>query len=202
MKIFFVALLWLLGLVFLAATAFLGFSGLLFYAVLSYALASGCFLLGQNILRSRDAAVKTFLVGIYVMPLGVVLCLFGLWPVGLLLLIVGMLMIKGALRSIEREETEAEKLSKTELQDRPKAKEGQPQKQKRSWLSVSRAWLAMLLFVLFGGTALGVGFLFVLGLLAGPGTVGGEFVSLHSAVIVVVCGSIGFMIRRKKWTRN
>ena len=72
----------------------------------------------------------------------------------------------------------------------------------RSRLSVVQSWLAILAFVLFGGVALGVGFLFVLGLFAGPGTVGGEFVSLHSAVIVVVCGSIAFTIRRKKGPRR
>ena len=72
------------------------------------------------------------------------------------------------------------------------------QKDKRSWLSLGQSWLANLAFVLFDGVAFGVGFLFVLGLFAGPGTVGGEFVSLQSLVIVVACDSLAIMIRRKK----
>ena len=60
----------------------------------------------------------------------------------------------------------------------------------------------MLLFVLFGGTALGVSFVFFLGMLAGPGTVAGEFVSLHSVVLAAVCGSLAYVLRRKKGPVN
>lgn len=198
MKIFFVALLWLLSLVFLVVSAFLVYGRLFFYAVLSYVLAYCCLYVGQNILRSRDAALATFQVGFFVLPVGVVFCLFGLWLVGLSLLIVGMLTTAGAARFMKREAADAPKLSETEVQSQLGAKDGEPRNKKRSWLAVSRAWLAILLFVLFGGVALGVGALFVLGLFAGPGTVGGEFVSIHSAAIIVFCGAIAFIIRRTR----
>ena len=116
---------------------------------------------------------------------GVGLCHLGLWISGLAICFICFFLYFILYELI------------TYLDAKDRARGITGQSAKPPWLSVVQSWLAILAFVLFGGITLGVGFLFVLGLFAGPGTVGGEFVSLHSAVIVVVCGSIAFMIRRK-----